>query len=133
MSFWTRKTKRITEEPYASIIREEYQEAKRRLSPLLSNWHYSSVKFSWDNNKRSKSGGVCWTGLKRIVMNVNYRDCREGKWTEEMFRMTLRHEIAHLVYANHGGMFLRALELLQGHRYVGAPAYTREKKVKPSK
>lgn len=133
MKFTNKNTSRITEEPFASIIREEYQEAKRRLNPLLSQWHFSSVKFYWQENK-TRDGGWCAWFQKKIYLNHEYRDApTDARWTEQMFRMCLRHEIAHLVYHNHGGMFLRALELLEGHRYVGHPAYSREQKVKPTK
>ena len=129
MSYWTRNCSRITEEPYVSIINEEYQEAKRRLAPRLSAWHRSAVKFYWSDRKIS-SGGTCFSGLKKITMNKRYRDDAAGTWSPEMFRMTVRHEICHLIESNHGSRFLRLLELLQGHRFVGAPAYERKQPTK---
>lgn len=125
-----KKWKNISEEPFKSIINEEYQEAKRRLYPLLKGNNRSFIKFRWHIGK-TRYGGTCNKYSKTIHMNENFlkNPCHQN-WTERMFRLCLRHEIAHLVYPNHSGMFLRALELLEGHRYVGHEAYTRQSPVK---
>lgn len=122
------KFTRVKEDWAMAIIREEYQEAKRRLHPRLSGWHFSAVKFLWTEGRYKKHVGTCWWFSKRIAMSYKFREHQEG-FGEEDFRLCLRHELAHLgnQRSGHGGQFLRFLELLKGQRYHGQAAYERER------
>ena len=109
-------------EPHKSIINEEYQRAKRILTPLLKGVNRSFVAIRWNEDLKN-SGGTCWHRAKLIDLNPRYRDSDEEKWNEDNFRMTVRHEICHLIESNHGPKFKSLLKQLKGHRFVGAPVY----------
>lgn len=117
-----KKYQKITEERFVEVINEEYQNAKKTLNPLLSSWHRSAVKFLW-KKKMGNIGGSCYKFSRTIALNSKYKESQEMRWDLDCFRRTVRHEIAHLVYSGHGGMFKRALELLGGSRFQGQPAY----------
>jgi len=110
-----------------SIIREEYQNAKRILYPLLNKWHFSSVSWYWYEKKRSWVGYCNWF-RKEIGFKYAFLDQDEG-YNEQQFRLCIRHEIAHLAsqHSGHHSKFLRILKQLEGHRYFGQMAYEGKK------
>ena len=118
-------SKHITqiEEPFKSIVNEEYQRAKRVLSPLMKGMNRSFIDIRWHEKLRT-TGGHCNKYNKVIRLNAKYRDSKELKWNKEMFRMTIRHEIVHLIEYNHGVKFKALLKEIGGHRFVGRPIYT---------
>ena len=115
------KDVKIKERNHILILREEFAQARKILRTRFRGLHFSSVQFCW-LIKESTYGGWCWKQTRQIFLNRKYLD---GRWKEEMMRMTLRHELAHLVAEDrgHGRDFLWCLEQLKGHRYVGAPVY----------
>jgi predicted metal-dependent hydrolase len=117
----------IKERKFQLIINEEYQRAKRILKPLLKGQNRSFIYFRWSEGLK-KTGGTCRASAKLITFNTGFRDENKGKWSDKMFVLTLRHEICHLVEPNHGKRFLKYLEQLGGHRYVGQEAFIRTKK-----
>lgn len=119
-----KKITNITEKLYLDTVNEEFANCKQTLKPLLDKIPRGKVKFKWNNNLR-KCGGYCWYYTRQIEMNSKYKEPNEDKWNFENFKLTLRHEIIHLVAKGHDKRFCNLLEMVKGHRYVGQGAYTR--------
>lgn len=117
------KYERIREKEIVLILREEYARTKRILKKRFKGMHFSSLKFFWYKRKNNR-GGECWYKNRYIALNRRYRN---GDWSVEQMRRTIRHEMVHLIERGHGKSFLDALELVEGSRYTGNPAYQNQK------
>ena len=110
------------------IIREEYKRAKKLLKPLLNGVDFSFIKWNWIKREVA-IGGWCSYGRDRtIALNKKYRDDRQGNWTEEQMRRTIRHEIVHLCEHSHKPRFYSLLKVVGGHAFVGGAVYEGKKK-----
>jgi hypothetical protein len=107
--------KRITEEPFISILKEEWKRAKK-LRPLMSR---KQPNYFW----KKMNGNVAAWCFKRF----SFRDLRPTliftdrylnlKIDRDIFRRTVRHEIAHIGTIHHGEAFKRALKILDGCKH----------------
>lgn len=120
-----KRTESIKEKDIISIINEEYSRAKKVMKPLLNGLNRSFVKFRWIKREVG-IGGFC--GYREIALNKKYRDSKQGNWSEENMRLTLRHEIVHLVERSHRPRFYMLLKAIGGHARVGLPVYEGKQK-----
>lgn len=107
--------KLIIEEPFKSIIDDEWNRAKKLL-PVLRR----KPDFYWDNSNGLKGYyGMCNRKKNRIRVHRGFKDLIDTK----EFVLLIRHEIAHLPkpsygQGSHGPDFIWWMERLEGSRYV---------------
>jgi len=107
--------KSIKEEPFKSIIEEEWKRSKE-IFPLLSVNY--KPRFKWSNFKGNRDA-CCWKRGNRdfqIEFTIKYLK-NLGKYSIEIFRKTLRHEIAHILQQNHSKQFKKIVDKLEGCQY----------------
>ena len=107
--------RRIVEQPFRSIVNEEWKRSKK----LLPNRLKKKPTFRWMTIKKLKgSFGRCWTYWGKSLIGLREGYMKLEDHTE--FRHTIRHEIAHVAdpKAGHGPDFMFFLERLEGTRYV---------------
>lgn len=123
------RDKLISQEPFASIVSEEWQRAKEILP-----WHlagHKKVKFVWGSDyTMGNAYGRCFRIARKIFIHNRYKELQDESWLKE-FRDTVRHEVAHLRTTGHGQDFMEVLAKLGGSRYVSATFPKRKPIVKP--
>ena len=109
-----RYKKGIYQNPWLSICSEEWKRAKS-----IIHFTVSMPKFFWVINMGS-THGRCFTSGREIWLNDRYQQTNFlGSELEKEFRLTLRHEFAHIHTKHHGPDFRFNLERLEGNRYAG--------------
>ena len=118
-----KQLKRIREPEVKKILRSEFAQMKRRLNGKLNHIRFKSIKFFWwfkPERKHERVYGTCYKNGRQINISRRYYE-RNGN---EDFINLLRHELLHLLEANHGPSF-KALA-----KFVGTTRYASEMKSK---
>lgn len=115
------KSKRISEKPFIDICREEWKNAKK-LFPGLK--HQPEWRWHFENNWNH---GRCYRGSNMITFNPRYMEHVQNEEYVNEFRLTVKHEIAHLRTRGHGEDFLRIMNILGANRYANCSFKGRRK------
>ena len=108
-----RQVKAITEEPWKTIISEEWKRAKS----LIGQFHaHKKPTFYWDTfRNQGNKHGYCNYRTGEIHIRMTY--LRKNIHGQDFLNI-LRHEIVHILVHNHGNDFTSIVEKLGGTRYA---------------
>lgn len=98
---------------WKQIYTDEWNRAK-----TIIRFHKNKPTVHWEYGMGSVHGRY-WTYSNEIGLNNNYlQEQFEGTELEKEFRLTLRHEFAHIVSAGHGKEFKQAMNRLGANRFA---------------